>query len=64
MESDKGQTESSDQAEFDRFDHTFSVLCPVVEGDDRRDTIVQTEHRHEEETLKLEIYTEHSGCCG
>ena len=50
-ESDEGQAESNDQAEFNRFDHSFSLFGSVVVSDDRCDTIVQTENRHEEEAL-------------
>ncbi len=47
----KVRAESNDQTEFDRFEHTFSLFGSVVVSDDRCDTIVQTENRHEEEAL-------------
>ena len=46
----------------DRPDHTLSLLGTVVVSNDRCDTIVQSEYRHEEEALKLKVYTEYSSC--
>ena len=61
-ESNESKAECSRQTDPDRLDHTISLLCTIVVSNDRRDTIVQTEYRHEEEALKLEVYTEYSSC--
>ena len=51
------QTECCYQADLYCLNHTLSVLCTVVEGDDRCDSVVQSEYRHKEEALQFEINT-------
>ena len=60
--SDKSKAECSCQTDPDRPDHTLSLLGTVVVSNDRCDTIVQSEYRHEEEALKLKVYTEYGSC--
>ena len=36
----------------------------VVIGQHRDDAVIQSEHRHEEETLELEVYAEYRSCRG
>ena len=54
------QTECCYQADLYCLNHTLSVLSTVVECDDRCDSVVQSEYRHKEEALQLEINTENS----
>ena len=60
--SDKSKAECSRQTDPDRPDHTLSLLGTVVVSNDRCDTIVQSEYRHEEEALKLKVHTEYGSC--
>lgn len=54
------QAECCYQADLYCFNHTLSVLRTIVECDDRCDSVVQSEYRHKEEALQLEINTENS----
>ena len=40
----------------DRAHYPFSFFRPIIIGDDRNDSIIQSEHRHEHKTLQLEIH--------
>ncbi len=44
--------------------NTVLFACTVVECDDRHHAVVQSEDRHEEEALQLEIHTEYRRCGG
>ena len=59
-QSNKEQAECCYQTDLYCLNHTLSVLCTVVEGDDRCDSVVQSEYRHKEEALQFEINTENS----
>ena len=43
--------------DLDCLDHTLPLLCTVTVSDDWRNSVVQSENRHKEETLKFEIYS-------
>ena len=45
------------------FHQAIGLSCAVVEADDRHHAVIQTEYRHEDEALQLEVYAEY-GCCG
>ena len=51
QESNKGQAKCHRQAELDGMYHTLSLLGTIIICDDRSNPIVETEYRHEEETL-------------
>lgn len=63
-ESEEHNAKCCCHTEFDRLDHTFSVLRTVVECNDRSDTVIQTEDRHEEKALQFEIHSEYGGRSG
>ena len=50
-ESDEGEAEGNQHTELDRLEHTFSLTGTIIVGNDRSNPIVETEYRHEEETL-------------
>lgn len=60
--SDKHDSDSRHNRKLYRTSDTLTTLCAVVVGDDRYHAIVQSEHRHEYEALKLEIRPENRGC--
>ena len=44
---------------------TLLVPSPVIIGNNGNHTVVQTEHRHEDKAVQLEIYSEYGSCrCG
>lgn len=51
--SEEHNTKCCCHTELDRLDHTFSILRTVVECNDRSDTVIQTEDRHEEKLCSL-----------
>ena len=61
-ESEEHNAKCSYHTELDCFDHTLSVLRTVVECNDRSDTVIQTEDRHEEKALQFEIHSEYGSC--
>ena len=50
-ESDEGEAEGNQHTELDRLEHTFSLTGTIIVGNDWSNPIVETEYRHEEETL-------------
>ena len=60
--SEEHNTKCCCHTELDRLDHTFSILRTVVECNDRSDTVIQTEDRHEEKALQFEIHSEYGSC--
>lgn len=62
-EADEGKTECDKHADFDSLDHTFSMTCAVVIGDDRCDTVIEAKYRHKEKALQFKVNAKYSGCC-
>lgn len=62
-EADESKAECDEHADFNSLEHTFSVACAVVVGDDRCDTVIKAEYRHEEKALQLKVNAKYSGCC-
>ena len=50
-ESDEGEAEGIQLSELDRLELSFSLTGTIIVGNDRSNPIVETEYRHEEETL-------------
>lgn len=58
------QTDGGGAAQPDRMQNTLPPARAVIVGNDRYHAVIETEDRHEEKALQLEIYAKHSGSCG
>ena len=56
------QCQTADAGEFQCPQNPLRLSCAVVVGNDGNGRVVDTEQRHKEEALQLEVDAEHTGC--
>ena len=54
----------NNDAQLDSLNDTVFIPGTVVKCDNRDHPVIQSEDRHEDEALKLEVYAEYGGCGG